>query len=230
MNNGSQDHNVNSDHVSSDDVIDTKDNQYSPVEGTNTEQVATPITVSQSSCVVTQSGDLSKTSSDVEQDSDTPTIVSDQQLVSDRMQYLTESCSYDNSNDGLMIATPDSQSVMEDEQAGLIATTNNNTAKGFTEDPLVIASGEDQLSTVKGSSLKDDAIPVSSSVLPQSRVELHHRLQNMAAHKFPGLSTKLDPLVKFLNDCHLDDADHNLVTSIICDAIDYDHLITNPKL
>jgi len=149
-----------------------------------------------------------------------------QQPLTDRMEYLTESCSYDNSNDNLILATPESQSVMEDEQAsGSIVTVNNNTTTCCNEDPLVITTTH-QLLTDEGNSHLTPTSSGGTNNIPHSREQLHNHLQTLAANRFPELSNTLNPLVKFINDQKLDDDDFNLVTSIICDAIDYDHMIT----
>lgn len=232
----SHDH-TESDHVSSDNVTNTTaiDKQSSLVK-MDSNQSGTPLVDDTNSlpCSITKDDNPSKGVVNVEQSSAPPTSGNGlfQQPVSDRMQYLTESCSYDNSDDGLILATPESQSVMEDEQAGLIATTNNNTASCLTEDPLVINDNKDQQSsTDEGNTLQDDVMAVSNNNsvtnVPQARLELHNRLQSIATKKFPELLTKINSLVKSVDDCNYDNDDHNLLTSIITDALDYNQLIKN---
>ena len=248
---------TSSDHVSSDNVI-TSDNQSSLTK-TVDDQPATPPEVndtSQSSCSIDDSStvntngehsdtptsnsavvqDMPTSGSGVEQD--TPTSGSDtlEQPVSDRMQYLTESCSYDNTNDSLILATPESQSVMEDEQNSNLATTNNNnsiTRCLNEEDPLVITRDDPQTNTIEGASLQDDVIvPITSSTsipkISDSRRELHDRLRALGTEKFPEYLTNLDSYVKCIEDGHLDDDNRKLLTSIIIDTLDY-KLICNYK-
>lgn len=233
---------INSDHVSSDDVT-TSDNQSSLVKTVNG-QPATPPAVddtNQSSCSVDNSpaataddklSETPTTNSDVIQDTPTSGSGTFEQPVSDRMQYLTESCSYDNSNDNLILATPESQSVMEDGQDGILATTNNNSTTCLNEDPLVVTTDDNQTHTNEGNSLQDDVItPTNSSDVPRvsnSRQELHDRLRAIGAEKFPEYLTRLDSFVNFIDDGHLDNDNRKLLTSIIIDTLDY-KLICNSK-
>ena len=246
-----------SDHVSSDNII-TSDNQSSLAK-TVDDQPATPPEVndtSQSSCSVDDSSagntngehsdtptsnsavvqDMPTSGSGVEQDTPTSGSGTLEQPVSDRMQYLTESCSYDNTNDSsLILATPESQSVMEDEQSSNLATTNNNnsiTRCLNEEDPLVIIK-DDHQTNIEGASLQDDVIvPVTSSTsipkISDSRRELHDRLRALGTEKFPEYLTNLDSYVKCIEDGHLDDDNRKLLTSIIIDTLDY-KLICNYK-
>ena len=214
------DHGVVTDHVSSDDVtvISTSDKQISLAETvdqpatspkTNDANLSSSCAITGDSITITAAGD------NVEQPSDTPTSMSGPLPISDRMQYLTESCSYDNSNDSLILATPESQCVMQDEQVSCLATTNDNTEAN--EDPLVITP------TDEGNSLQDDEIAGNSSI-PQARTTLHNHLQAIAAKKFPQLLTELNSFLKFIKDRHLDEENLQLATSIIVDALDYEVL------
>lgn len=211
------------DHVSSEDVtvVSTSDKQISLAE--TVDQPTTPPKTNDanlSSCPIT-SGSITVTADNVEQPLDMPTSGSDPLPISDRMQYLTESCSYDNSNDGLILATPESQSALQDEQVSCLGTTNNNTEA--TEDPLVIACDDHQTPTDEGNSLQDDVIAGNSSI-PQARTLLHNHLQTIAAKKFPQLLTELNSFLKLIKDYHLDNDNLQLATSIIIDALDYEML------
>ena len=231
-----------SDHVSS-DTVTISDNQSLLVKIVN-DQPATPPEVNdtiQSSCSVDVSpaataynkhSDMPTTNSGVIQDMPTSESATLEQPVSDRMQYLTESCSYDNSNDNLILATPESQSVVEDGQDGILATTNDNTTTCLNEDPLLVTKDDHQLHTNEGNSLQDDVItPINSIDIPNisnSRQELHDRLRAMGAEKFPEYLTKLDSFVNFIDDGHLDNDNRKLLTTIIIDTLDY-KLICNSK-
>ena len=218
----SHDHCIVTDHVTSDDVTITSDKQISLAKAVD--QPATPPKANHISSCGTTNDSITVTAAadDVEESLDTPTSGSGplQQPISDRMQYLTESCSYDNSNDSLILATPESQSVMQDEQVSCLATTNDNTAATcFNEDPLVIAHDDHQTPT-EGNSLQDDVIPGNSNI-PYARMALHNHLQTIATKKFPQILTKLNSFIKFIEDNHLDDDNLELATSIIIDALDY---------
>ena len=221
-------------HVSSDDVTITNTSAKQTSLGKTVDQPAIPPetdnTNLSSSCAITSDTNSITTSAadNVDQPLDMPTSGNGPlQPISDRMQYLTESCSYDNSIDSLILATPESQCVIQVEQVGLLATTNNNTATTcFNEDPLMGPTDKDdnyQTPTDEGNSLNDDVIPVNSTI-PQSRTALHNHLQTIAARKFPELLTKLNSFIKFIEDCHLDDGNLELATSIIIDALDYNVL------
>ena len=233
---------TNSDHVSS-DAVTISDNQSSLVKIVN-DQPATPPEVNdtiQSSCSVDISpaatadnkhSDTPTTNSGVIQDTPTSESATLEQPVSDRMQYLTESCSYDNSNDNLILATPESQSVVEDGQDGILATTNDNTTTCLNEDPLLVTKDDHQVNTNEENSLQDNVItPINSTGIPNisnSRQELHDRLRAMGAEKFPEYLTKLDSFVNFIDDGHLDNDNRKLLTTIIIDTLDY-KLICNSK-
>ena len=218
----SHDHGIVTDHVSSNDVTvtSTSDKQISLVE--SVDQPTTPPKANDtnisSSCAITNDS-ITVTATDVEEPLDTPTGGSGPLPISDRMQYLTESCSYDNSNDSLILATPESQSIMQDEQVSCLATTNDNTEAN--EDPLVISCDDHHTPTDEGNSLQDD---VAGNSIPQARTVLHNHLQTIAAKKFPQLLTDLNSFLKLIKDYHLDNNDLQLATSIIIDALDYEVL------
>ena len=207
------------DHVSLDDITTTSDEQISLVEPLTTPSNSND---SDTSSHATTSNTTSVTMATVDQHLDTPTCGSGLEIPN-RMQYLTESCSYDNSNDNLILATPESQSVKEDEQVDLLATANNNTTICSNEDPLVIAV-KTQAPNDEGNPPQDDTTAVSSR-MPQSRITLHNHLQAIAARKFPQILTEFNNFLKFLEDCHLDNSDLELAVSVIIDGLD--HMLAN---
>ena len=208
----SLDHVITShDYVNLDDVTTISDKQITLVE---------PLTTPPNDSVTsshTTNNTTSVTMATADQQLDTPTCGSGL-AIPNRMQYLTESCSYDNSNDDLILATPESQSVKEDEQVGLLATANNNTTCS-NEDPLVITD-KPRAPTDEGNSLQEDT-PAVGSRIPQSRTALHNRLQTIAARKFPHILTELNTFLKFLEDCHLDNDDLELAVSVVIDGLDH---------
>ena len=129
-----------------------------------------------------------------------------QQLVSDRMQYLTESCSYGDSDDYLTLATPDSQITSHD--GDITITSHDNVITSGTchdEDPLAISD--------EGKSLdKRDS-------LATARQRLYNCLQKKAASKYPNLLKKINGIIDDLKSCSDSECDDML--SIIYNALDY---------
>ena len=221
------------DHVSSDDVIitTTADKQSSVVETVN--QPAPPPIADDTSCAI----DDNSTATGNDEPSATPTrgcgVIQDipvsgsgplEQPLSDRMQYLTESCSYDNTNDSLILATPESQPVMEDGQHNVTNTTCLN------EDPLVVTDNDHQTHANEGNSLQDDVINNSIPNVSLIRKELHVRLQKLiAGDQFREHLSALNHMRKSIKENYLDSKDYELFTSVVLDTLDYYKVVGDSK-
>lgn len=224
------------DHVSSDDVMitPTADKQSFVVETVN--QPAPPPVADDTSCTLCAIDDNS-TATDNDEPSATPTrgcgVIQDipisgsgplEQPLSDRMQYLTESCSYDNTNDSLILATPESQPVMEDGQHDVTNTTCLN------EDPLVVTDNDHQTHASEGNSLQDDVINDNIPNASLIRKELHVRLRKLiAGDQFHEHVSALNHMVKSITENYLDSKDYELFASVVLDTLDYYKVVSDSK-
>ena len=155
-----------------------------------------------------------------------------QQTVTDRMQYLTESCSYGDSDDCLTLSTPASQ-----------MTSSNNDITYHDEDPLgiidkgnppTITDGEVAIPQQDSLAISDEgnSIPVTEkedspcSVLSSlARQKLHDSLQRRAALQYPAILSSINDIIDKARS--LSNSEYDDVTMILNDALDYSRISRN---
>jgi len=216
-----------SDHDEDEEALPTKLNQS---DDNNQKVEALPIQISQLDCssgnnqppptdigqedcsdnLKTKQGSCDPGSMDV---NDGTSMCGPQLPVSDRMQYLTESCSFGDSDDYLTLTTPDSQMTSSNDDVTM-RSCNDDMAMMSHNDVISndVCHDEDPLSVERKS-------PDEGAIANRGRQKLHDCLQKKAAIKYPSLLKKINDIINDLESCSNSECD-DMVT-IIYDAFDY---------
>ncbi|XP_065896481.1 serine-rich adhesin for platelets-like isoform X2 [Dysidea avara] len=221
------------------EALPAKGNQSDCSSDNNQEVESSPIQITQSDCSNNQLQEMEAPPTDIGQSDCSDILIAEhdpsdmdvnkkipftsgcgpQQPVSDRMHYLTESCSYGDSDDYLTLATPDSQIASRDV---IISDTCHD------EDPLAIISDEGRSIAIsdEGDSLANTGNPIHQApVVSQVRQKLHDCLQKKGATEYPNILSKVNDIIDDLKSHSNSECDD--IMMIIYDALDYHQISRN---